>query len=162
MITSGTPAFPYALSFAGFQKLDRAVHRISPGTVVFHDTFTDDLMDDVDLQPAALLFTRVISRPRDGRVTCDAGSKSIAAEAGDPCAVVLGHADLEARTPSEEHLPLEFKGEDGPVIGQELLLIPRHVCPTVNLAEEVVLIDGGLVVEVAPVVARAHDVLATR
>src|SRR5205823_2255513 len=36
VITSGTPAAPYALSYAGFNNMP-FVHRISPGTVVYND-----------------------------------------------------------------------------------------------------------------------------
>ena len=51
---------------------------------------------EVTLVPAAVVLTRVVSRPVDDVVTCDAGSKAVATDAGDPCAVVLGRADLEA------------------------------------------------------------------
>ena len=44
--------------------------------------------------------------------------------------------------------------------GAEILLMPRHVCPTVNLAEKVVLIDDGIMQDVVAVTARAHDLLA--
>ncbi len=159
LITSGTPAFPYALSFAGFRELDNAVHRISPGTVVFHDMFTDDLMADVELRPAALLFTRVVSHPTADVATCDAGSKSLAAEAGDPAAYVLGHPGLVAQTPSEEHLPLRVVDGNLPPRGTELLLVPRHVCPTVNLAETFLLVERDQQVSVVEVAARAHDLL---
>ena len=160
LITSGTPAFPYALSFDGFKELDNAVHRISPGTVVFHDMFTDDLMEDVELRRAALLFTRVISHPTADVATCDAGSKSLAAEAGDAAAYVLGHPGLVAQSPSEERLPLRVVDGDLPPRGTELLLVPRHVCPTVNLAETLLLVERDQQARVVEVAARAHDLLA--
>lgn len=159
LITSGTPAFPYALSFAPFVELaSDCRHRVSPGTVVFHDQFSEDLLEDVGLEPAAVLFCRVVSRPRPGRLTCDAGSKSLAAEAGDPAAFVIGHPELIAQKPSEEHLPLEVEGAVAPELGADLYLVPRHVCPTVNLAEEVVLLDGPAAPRAVPVRARAHEV----
>ena len=160
LITSGTPAFPYALSFDGFKELDNAVHRSSPGTVVFHDMFTDDLMEDVELRRAALLFTRVISHPTADVATCDAGSKSLAAEAGDAAAYVLGHPGLVAQSPSEERLPLRVVDGDLPPRGTELLLVPRHVCPTVNLAETLLLVERDQQARVVEVAARAHDLLA--
>ncbi|MCH7780498.1 MAG: hypothetical protein IH848_06600 [Acidobacteria bacterium] len=40
----------------------------------------------------------------------------------------------------------------------ELYLVPRHVCPTVNLAEQALLVDGKDIV-VSRVRARAHDLL---
>jgi D-serine deaminase-like pyridoxal phosphate-dependent protein len=159
IVTSGTPSFPYALDYTPFRKMEPTVHRVSPGTVVFHDFRYEQELEDLDLTPAALVFSRVVSHPTTGIVTCDAGSKSIAAEAGDPCVWVLGHPALEALTPSEEHLPLRVHEGPAPPRGTPLLLIPRHVCPTVNLAEEALLIDGGSVREVVRVRARAHDLM---
>ncbi len=160
VITAGTPAFLSATQHWPLRRLEGVTHRVSPGTVVLHDARSEEQNPDFHLDPAALVFTRVISHPREDRVTCDAGSKSIAAEAGDPAAIILGEPGLEAAKPSEEHLPLEVTSGEPPIIGQELLLIPRHVCPTVNLADDVVLMDGARFVRVAPVVARGHDVLA--
>ena len=61
-------------------------------------------------------------------------------------------------TPNEEHLPIRVTG-DRPARGSELLLVPRHICPTVNLAEEAALIEGGKLKQVVRVAARAHDLL---
>jgi D-serine deaminase-like pyridoxal phosphate-dependent protein len=155
--TSGTPTFQHALSYEPLAARAGTVHRVSPGTVVYHDLRSEEENEGLALVPAALVFARVVSHPGPDRVTCDAGSKSIAAEAGDPCAYVLGHPELEARPPSEEHLPLRVTSGQRPPRGTELLLVPRHVCPTVNLAEEAVLIEGGEVRAVVPVAARAHE-----
>jgi D-serine deaminase-like pyridoxal phosphate-dependent protein len=106
--------------------------------------------------PAALVLTRVVSHTARDIATCDAGSKSIAAEAGVPCAFVLGDASLEALLPSEEHLPLRASGERPPR-GATLLLVPVHVCPTVNLAEQAVLVEAGVAPRIVPVAARAHE-----
>jgi D-serine deaminase-like pyridoxal phosphate-dependent protein len=160
IVTSGTPAFRAALEYAPFQTASSPVHRVSPGTVVYHDLRTEEECPELELVPAALVLARVVSYPGPGLVTCDAGSKSLAAEAGDPCAYVLGHPDLVAQTPSEEHLPLRQRRADDatrPPRGSVLLLVPRHVCPTVNLAEDAVLIDEGRVQGVVAVSARAHD-----
>ncbi|MEC8652644.1 MAG: alanine racemase [Planctomycetota bacterium] len=159
VITAGTPAFHHALQFERFAHVP-FVHRVSPGTVVFHDARSELENPDVSLTPAALVASRVISRPADDVVTCDAGSKSVAAEAGDPCAFALGRQGLAALPPSEEHLPLRCTGAPPPR-GDMLLLVPRHVCPTVNLAEHAVLIESGRDPRVVPVAARAHEVLAS-
>ena len=159
VVTSGTPSFLGALEYRGFDGHPGTVHRFSPGTVVFHDLRSEEENDGLRLKPAALLLTRVVSHPRDHLVTCDAGSKSIAAEAGDPCAFVLGHPELVPLRPSEEHLPLSVHSGPSPPRGTELLLVPRHVCPTVNLAEQAILVENGEVREIAPVSARAHDLL---
>jgi len=159
IITSGTPAFLHALAYPRFRELGNIVHRLSPGTVVFHDLRSEQENPDLQLTPAALLFTRVISRPRTDLATCDVGSKSIAAEGEHVCAFVLGHAELEPQIPNEEHLPLRAVSAAAPDLGTELMLIPHHVCPTVNLAEQVLLVDGEKI-GTAVVTARAHDLLA--
>jgi len=157
LVTSGTPSFPIALGFAGFRELPETRHRISPGTVIYHDTFSADCLPDVDLRPAALVLSRVISHPAQGMVTADAGSKSIAAEAGHPCCAVVGHPELIALQPSEEHLPFRVESGDLPERGTPLLLVPKHVCPTVNLAEEALVLESGSEPRAVPVSARAHE-----
>lgn len=159
IVTAGTPAFLPAAGHFPLRNIEGCIHRVSPGTVVFHDLRSQEQNPELELAPAALVFARVISQPREGRVTCDAGSKSIAAEAGDPVAEVLGQPRWIPAPPSEEHLPIEVTGGEAPVLGQGLLLVPRHICPTVNLAEEVVLLDGGEFVGTEAVAARAHGLL---
>ena len=161
VITSGTPTFRIALDHPGLSNLEATQHRVSPGTVVFHDQRSESENADLDLYPAALLFTRVVSRPSEGLVTCDAGAKSLSADAGDPAAVVLGRPGLVARPPSEEHLPLQVLHGAIPQRGDELLLVPRHVCTTVNLAEEVLLVENGRSLGTARVTARSHPLLAS-
>jgi len=157
LITSGTPAFLHALAYPGFAGLN---HRVSPGTVVFHDLRSEQENPALELEPAALVLTRVVSHPRSDLATCDAGSKSIAAESGDPCAFVLGYPGLAPQAPSEEHLPLLVTAGERPARGEVLMLIPHHVCPTVNLAEEALLVDDdGL--SVAAVSARSHDLFVS-
>lgn len=160
LVTSGTPAFLHALAFEPFRTGPR-VHRVSPGTVVFHDARSAEENPGLGLVPAAVVLTRVVSRPARDVVTCDAGSKSLAAEAGDPCALVVGRPELVALAPSEEHLPLRVTAGPAPARGEVLMLVPRHVCPTVNLAEEALLVEGGVVRGTARVRARAHDLLAS-
>lgn len=157
LVTAGTPAFADALAYDGFGAAGTPHHRVSPGTVVFHDARSEERCPELGLRPAALLMTRVVSHPAADLATCDAGSKSLAAEAGEPCASVLGRPDLEAQKPSEEHLPLRGLPGALPVRGELLQLVPRHVCPTVNLAEEAALVDGGRLVDVVAVSARAHE-----
>lgn len=157
LVTAGTPAFRHALAFPGFAAGAPFVHRVSPGTVVYHDARTERENPDLALVPAALVLTRVVSHPTADIATCDAGSKSLAAEAGDPCAFVLGRRGLCATTPSEEHLPFRCAAGARPARGEVLPLVPLHVCPTVNLAEQAVLVDAGRAPHIVPVAARAHE-----
>ena len=158
IITSGTPSFPCALSYSGFRSKD-FVHRVSPGTVVYNDaTSLAQLPADFGYQPAALVLARVVSRPRAGIVTCDAGHKTVSADAGVPTCVALGHPELTPLGPSEEHLPFAIKdGASGPQVGETLFLVPRHVCPTVNNFDSAVLVRDGQVISVERVTARGRE-----
>jgi D-serine deaminase-like pyridoxal phosphate-dependent protein len=161
VITSGTMTFEAALEFDPLSGLEGTAHRISPGTVVFSDWMTEQARLATGLRPAALLLSRVISRPTGAMATCDAGSKSIAAEAGDPCARVLDYPHLTALKPSEEHLPMAVELDRGasPSLGEALLLVPRHICPTVNLAERAVLVEDGEVAGVIEIAGRGHELI---
>jgi hypothetical protein len=85
------------------------------------------------------------------------GTKSFAAEVDPPGVSVLGYPHLVAARSSEEHLPLRLRDThsanaglgavatahvDIPPRGTLLYLWPKHICPTVNLHEECVLIDS--------------------
>ena len=158
VITSGALTFLDALAYLPFTELNETTHRVSPGTVVFCDTTTQRAVAQAKLEPAAVVLSRIISRPTAGIATCDAGSKTIAAEMGDPCAMVIGHPELTAMKPSEEHLPFLIESGPGPARGDLLLLIPRHVCPTVNLAQEAILLNDEGSFQIVPVAAAGHEV----
>lgn len=154
VITSGTPAAPFAISYPGFRHVP-FIHRISPGTVVYNDTSSLKELPDYGYLPAAIVLSSVISQPTPHLITCDAGHKSVSADAGVPTCAVIGHPDLQPQKPSEEHLPIEGSGL--PAIGDKLYLVPRHVCPTVNNFDHALLIVAGEISSVEPVTARGHE-----
>jgi hypothetical protein len=55
----------------------RTKYQVSPGTVVFHDVRSQEENPSLDLVPAALLLSRVVSLPNPNTVTCDAGTVSM-------------------------------------------------------------------------------------
>jgi D-serine deaminase-like pyridoxal phosphate-dependent protein len=158
VITSGTPAAPHAISYPGFAHAS-FTHRISPGTPVYGDlTSLAQLPTTWGYRPAALVLTTVISQPRSGRVTCDAGHKSVGADAGVPTCAVLGHPNWEPVRPSEEHLPIDLPPEaQAPEIGTQLYLLPRHICPTINNFDTAIIVSGGRPVRLETVTARGHE-----
>ena len=158
VITAGTPTFPCSLSYEGFRK-GGFVHRISPGTVVYCDaTSLAQLPEKYGYHPAVLVLTRVVSRPRSGMVTCDAGHKAVSADAGVPTCVVVGRPELTPLSPSEEHLPMAVKeGAAGPQVGEAFYLLPRHVCPTVNNFDCALLVRDGEIESVEKVSARGRE-----
>ncbi len=158
VITSGTPTFPASLTYAGFLR-SNFLHRVSPGTVVYCDASSlDQLPRKFGYQPAALVLTRVVSHPHPGIVTCDAGHKTVSADAGIPTCVVIGHPELTPLSPSEEHLPLALsEGAPAPKVGEALYLLPRHICPTVNNFDCALLVRNGNIEAMETVSARGRE-----
>jgi D-serine deaminase-like pyridoxal phosphate-dependent protein len=158
VVTAGTPTLPCSLSYEGFRSAG-FIHRISPGTVVYSDASSlVQLPKEYGYRPAVLVLTRVVSHPRAGVVTCDAGHKAVSADAGVPTCVVAGHPELTPLSPSEEHLPLEVEGgAAGPQVGESLYLLPRHVCPTVNNFDDALLVRNGEIESVEKVTARGRE-----
>jgi D-serine deaminase-like pyridoxal phosphate-dependent protein len=158
VITAGTPTFPCSLTYKGFHG-GGFIHRVSPGTILYCDaTSLAQLPGEYGYAPAVLVLTRVVSRPRNNIATCDAGHKSVSADAGVPTCVVVGHPELMPLTPSEEHLPLDSREEMGrPQVGEALYLLPRHVCPTVNNFDSALLVRDGEIASVEKVSARGRE-----
>jgi D-serine deaminase-like pyridoxal phosphate-dependent protein len=158
IITAGTPTFPCSLSYEGFRH-GNFTHRISPGTIVYCDASSlAQLPAEYGYRPAALVLTRVVSHPHPGIITCDAGHKTVSADAGIPTCLVLGHPELAPLSPSEEHLPMAVKeGARAPQIGDAVYLLPRHICPTVNNFNDALLVRNGIIESTEPVSARGRE-----
>src|SRR5271169_5030562 len=158
VITAGTPTFPCSLTYKGFHG-GGFIHRVSPGTILYCDaTSLAQLPGEYGYAPAVLVLTRVVSRPHNGIVTCDAGHKSVSADAGVPTCVVVGHPELMPLTPSEEHLPLGSTEQMRRAqVGEALYLLPRHVCTTVNNFDSALLVRDGQIASVEQVSARGRE-----
>jgi len=158
VITAGTPAFPCSLSYGGFT--DAAfVHRVSPGTIVYNDCSSlVQLPLEYGYRPAAVVVSTVVSRPSPGRFTCDAGHKTVSADAGVPTCAAIGHPEYRPSKPSEEHLPIDISDESiSPHIGDALYLVPKHICPTVNNFDHTLLVINGRIVALKTVTARGRE-----
>ena len=157
VITAGTLTFPCALSFEGFQGRSFR-HTCSPGTIVYNDTASlSKLPESYGFRPAAVVLSRVISRPASTVVTLDAGHKAVSVDSGVPSCLVLELPDAVPMKPSEEHLPVDLSYEAAaPAIGTLLHLVPKHVCTTVNNFNHCVVIENGEVVRVENISARGR------
>jgi D-serine deaminase-like pyridoxal phosphate-dependent protein len=157
IITAGTPTFPCTLSYAPFHN-PPFIHRASPGTIVYNDCSSlAQLPPEFGYLPAAVVVSTVVSHPSPGRFTCDAGHKTVSADAGSPTCAVIGHPNFSPSKPSEEHLPIDSLEGSPPAIGDVLYLVPRHICPTVNNFDHAVLIQEGRIVGVERVTARGRE-----
>lgn len=148
LVLGGTPTFPIhaALDLPGVE--------CSPGTVVLHDDGYATKFPDLPFTPAALLLTRVVSKPRPGRLCLDLGHKAVAADPAGPRARILGLDDAKPIIHSEEHLVVETAHADELPIGTPLLAIPTHVCPTIALHRFAVVVENGAIVGRWEVTAR--------
>ncbi len=149
IVAGGTGSFPI---FAGVSEPRL---ELSPGTCVLQDAGYSATFDDLPFQPAALIITRVVSKPMSGQVTLDVGNKSVAAD--PPVGKRLSFPDIpDARVVmhNEEHLVVETSEADSYQPGDVLMAIPGHICPTSALHREVYVVQEGKVVELWPVVAR--------
>jgi D-serine deaminase-like pyridoxal phosphate-dependent protein len=106
---------------------------LSPGTTVLWDFGYGDRYADLAFLPAAVLLTRIVSKPGQNRITVDLGHKSVAPEQAQPRVRFLDLPDAEVLMQSEEHLVLAVADSNAFSIGQALHGIPRHVCPTVSM-----------------------------
>ena len=133
------------------------VSAVRPGTYVFGDlslAAKHHVMEWDDL--AATVLTTVVDRPEPGLALLDAGSKTLS---GDKTAAGVSAMDYDLRDIavsrcSEEHGWATGSGVDELKIGDRLRLVPAHICPAVNLADDLVVISGNAVVDRWRVAAR--------
>ncbi|HND52508.1 MAG TPA: D-TA family PLP-dependent enzyme [Pirellulaceae bacterium] len=149
IVAGGTGSFPI------YAEIDDPIIELSPGTIVFKNSGYGELFPDLQFVPAALLLTRVISRPTPERVTFDLGYKAVASDPPAGNRLILPDLpDGKAVLQNEEHLVIETSRAGDFQPGDELLAIPRHVCPTSALHKQVYVVRGGQVTEMWDVVAR--------
>jgi D-serine deaminase-like pyridoxal phosphate-dependent protein len=122
------------------------------GTYAFHDRSTvaagAATLDEVALTVAATVVSR-----RDGRAILDAGSKALSSDRGaeDGFGLVLEAPSSTLERLDEEHGYLTLAGGDDLELGQQVHVVPNHVCVVVNLFQELVGTRGGAVESHLPV-----------
>jgi D-serine deaminase-like pyridoxal phosphate-dependent protein len=118
---------------------------IRPGTCIFNDR---DQLACGSARPDHLAFTvlaTVVSTAVDGRAAVDAGSKALAKEerGGSGYGILLDRPEVGVVALSEEHGMLDLGATDWrPRIGERVRIVPNHVCVSVNLQPELVVLDG--------------------
>jgi D-serine deaminase-like pyridoxal phosphate-dependent protein len=128
IVAGGSPTFPMHARHEGVE--------CSPGTFVYWDKSYLDGLPDQRFVPAALLITRVVSRPASHVLCLDLGHKSVAAEKDIHHRVsFLNAPDVEVLSQSEEHLSIRVPESSPFAIGDVLYGLPYHICPTVALYE---------------------------
>jgi D-serine deaminase-like pyridoxal phosphate-dependent protein len=148
-VAGGTGSFPI------FAELDDPVIELSPGTLLFHDWGYSQTFPDLHFTPAAAVLTRVVSRPTSDRVTFDLGYKAVASDPPAGNRLMFPELpDAKAVLQNEEHLVIETTEANRFQPGDELLAIPRHICPTCALHKEAYVVENERVVGKWTVAAR--------
>ena len=129
---------------------------LSPGTYVLWDMGYSTLCPELPFVPAAVLLTRVVSKPTANRLCLDLGHKAVAAENPLDKRVRFFNAPAaQYIDQKEEHLVIEVANGEDFNIGDTLYGVPWHICPTVALHQEATVInEEGIVVAQWPIVAR--------
>jgi D-serine deaminase-like pyridoxal phosphate-dependent protein len=128
-----------------------------PGTYVFNDATYFRL--GIKPEDCALrILATVTSRTAPDRAVLDCGSKVLTMDPaiGRPgYGYIVEYPDAQIVGLSEEHgwvrLPESLQGMQ---VGEKVQVIPNHVCPSVNLADELYLVRDEQVVDTWPVIAR--------
>lgn len=136
----------------------KGVTEMRPGTYVFDDNSSFRL-DGQGVDGVALrILTTVISRPAPDRAVIDAGSKTLAMDASrgrKGHGYVVQYPDAVIARLSEEHGVLVLPpSAQGMRVGEKIEVIPNHVCPTVNLQDQLFVVRDGELVDTWDVIAR--------
>ena len=150
IIVGGSPTFPVHAQRKGVI--------LSPGTTLLWDVRNALDLPDMDFLPAAVLLTRVVSKPTANRITLDIGHKAIAPEMSFPRVDIMGLKEAKQVGHSEEHLVLELDDTKPIHIGQLFYAIPMHVCPTVCKYPSVLVVKNHRVADVWEVAARDYQI----
>jgi D-threonine aldolase len=148
LVMGGTPTFPIHAA-----STEPGVE-CSPGTYTLYDAGYASKFADLPFVPAAVLFSRVISRPRPGRITLDLGHKAVAADPVGPRVRLLDVPDYTLVGQSEEHLVIDTPAADRLPPGSVVLAIPTHICPTCALHRRAYVVEDGRLVDEWEVAAR--------
>jgi D-serine deaminase-like pyridoxal phosphate-dependent protein len=151
IVAGGTPSFPI---HAKRKRID-----CSPGTYIYWDKNYQQTLAEQPFLFAALVVTRVISKPTDETITVDLGHKSIASE--NPLSnrvTFLNAPDLQPIGHSEEHLVLKADKGNSFKVGDVLYGVPYHICPTVALHDRVQVIENGEAVSTWTTLARNRTI----
>jgi D-serine deaminase-like pyridoxal phosphate-dependent protein len=150
LVVGGTPTFPV------YAKMKWPGLECAPGTCFLHDDgYGKHFPDMTGFSHAALLLTRVISRPTSERITLDLGYKAMASDppAGQRC-VLLNVPDYKPVLQNEEHFVIETPAADRFKPGDVVFAIPTHICPTCAMHKQAYVIDGGKLAGTWDIVAR--------
>jgi D-serine deaminase-like pyridoxal phosphate-dependent protein len=139
------------------------ITEVRPGTYVYNDRGTEALgacsWDDC----AFTVLATVVSTAVPGQAVVDAGSKALGREPmrgveGEGFGALFDRPDVTVQRMSEEHGILDLKSSDWrPEVGEQVRIVPNHVCVVVHLNDMIYGVRGDIVEATWPVVARGRQ-----
>jgi D-serine deaminase-like pyridoxal phosphate-dependent protein len=124
IVAGGTPSFPV------HARHGRA--ELSPGTLLLWDYGYSQGFSDMDFLHAAVLLTRIVSKPGEDLLCLDLGHKAVASEMPHPRVKILGLEEYTFTGHNEEHLVIKTPEAPKFKTGDVLYCIPWHICPTMD------------------------------
>ncbi len=94
---------------------------------------------------AAVLLSRVISKPADDLICIDLGHKAVASEMPHPRLKLCGYDNYEFVAHNEEHLVIRLPEAGKMKVGDAVYCIPWHICPTVDRHDMAFVVEEGRV-----------------
>ncbi len=138
------------------------VTEVRPGTYVFFDRMTTQRGTNTPDEIALSILSTVVSRPAPDVAVIDAGSKTFCGDIVPENAGLVGYGvttdgsnGVVVRM-NEEHGIVRLAPGFSPDVGDKLAFFPNHVCTTVNLSDELVVVRKGIVQQVWAVAARGR------
>lgn len=148
IVAGGSPTFPFHC-----KRIDVDA---SPGTTLLWDAGYGTQFPEMGFLPAAVLLTRILSKPKTGILCFDLGHKSVAPEMPFPRIEFLDLEHARQISQSEEHLVVAYDDLTIPEVGDLHYALPKHICPTVAKYNTLTVVKNGEVVDLWPVTARNH------
>jgi D-serine deaminase-like pyridoxal phosphate-dependent protein len=134
VVAGSTPTISF---YAGQSNVE-----CSPGTFIYWDQHYQNAYPDLSFVQAALVLTRVVSKPTPATACLDLGYKAISSEGELKERVNLFElTGTEFMSQSEEHLIISSETEHLQV-GEAVYGVPYHIGRTCNLYETVSVVEG--------------------
>ncbi len=124
IVAGGSPTFPI--------HARRKNVETSPGTTLLWDYGYISSYNDMNFIHAAVLFTRVVSKPAENMICIDLGHKAVGSEMPQPRIKIMGLDNYRITGHNEEHMVIETGEAEKFSAGDHLYAIPFHICPTVD------------------------------
>lgn len=141
------------------EKSAGRVQAVRPGAYMFGDlalTRGSAVMPKTAV--AVHVLATVVDKPEPGLALIDAGSKTFSSDRTPDTifALAADDRDLAVVRVNEEHGYVRGAAVDALQVGERVAFIPAHICPVINLTDEVTVVDASRPVDTWRVEARGR------